>query len=216
VLVGAMRPGNALSADGPGNLVEAVRVAADPASRDRGVLVVLNDTVHDARSVRKARAAGVDAFRSFPAGPVGIADAAATRYFAPAAVSHLRGRFALPATGPLPKVAILYAHADMDLDDVARQLDGAAGAVLAGVGNGNAPGPLLDLLAAAARNGVAVVRATRVGEGFVDRNVEVDDDRLGFVAARDLNPQKSRLLLQLLLANGTRDATSLQAAFDPD
>jgi L-asparaginase len=216
VLVGAMRPGNALSADGPGNLVEAVRVAADGASRDRGVLVVLNDAVHGARAVRKARTTGVDAFRSFPTGPIGTADPAGTRYFAPATLTRLRGRFALPATGALPRVAIVYAHADMDFDEVARQLSGAAGIVLAGVGNGNAPGPLLDLLAAAARAGTPVARTTRVGEGFVDRNVEVDDDAMGFIAARDLNPQKSRLLLQLLLAQGRHDPAALQAAFDPD
>ena len=214
VLVGAMRPSDALSADGPGNLVEAVRTAIDPASRGRGMLVVLNDRIHAARGVRKAQTTGVDAFRSYPGGAVGMVDSGGARYFAGATLSALRGKLALPANGQLPSVPIVYGHADMDIAATARMLDGAAGIVLAGVGNGNAPAALLDLLAKAAARGVTVVRSTRVGEGFVDRNVEVDDDLYGFVAARDLSPQKSRILLQLLLAARRTDRQAVQQAFD--
>jgi L-asparaginase len=59
-----------------------------------------------------------------------------------------------------------------------------------------------------------VVRSSRVDQGLVDRNVEVDDDAFGFVAARALNPAKSRILLQLLLASGVGDPTQIQGAFD--
>jgi L-asparaginase len=59
-----------------------------------------------------------------------------------------------------------------------------------------------------------MVRSTRVDEGIVDRNVEVDDDALGLVAARALGPAKARMLLMVLIANGVTDAAAVQAAFD--
>jgi L-asparaginase len=83
--------------------------------------------------------------------------------------------------------------------------------VLAGLGQGNAPTPVLDALAKA---GVPVVRSSRVDQGSVDRNLEVDDDALGFVAARGLGPAKARILLQVLLANGIADPVRMQAEFD--
>ena len=65
-----------------------------------------------------------------------------------------------------------------------------------------------------ARAGVPVVRSTRVDQGSVDRNLEVDDDAFGFVAARGLGPAKARILLQMLLANGVTDPAAMQASFD--
>jgi L-asparaginase len=85
------------------------------------------------------------------------------------------------------------------------------GVVLAGLGQGNAPAAVI---AALAESGVPVVRSTRVDQGSVDRNLEVDDDALGFVAARGLGPAKARILLQVLLANGISDPAAMQAEFD--
>ena len=82
VLVGSMRPATAVSADGPGNLYDAVAVAADPEAKGRGVLVVLNDQVHAARYVYKTNTTQVDTFRSPDRGPVGhveTGDAGAVR-----------------------------------------------------------------------------------------------------------------------------------------
>ena len=70
-----------------------------------------------------------------------------------------------------------------------------------------------EALAAAAKNGVLVVRSTRVGSGFVNRDVEVNDDTLGFAVSLDLNPQKARILLQLLIANSVTDPKAIQQAF---
>ena len=98
-------------------------------------------------------------------------------------------------------------------DDVAAAVrSGAKGLVLAGFGQGNAPAEVRSALAQAARTGVPVVRASRVDQGLVDR--ELDDDANGFIAARALGPPKARILLQLLLANGISDPVRMQAAFD--
>ena len=57
----------------------------------------------------------------------------------------------------------------------------------------------IDAAARAVKQGVVVVRSSRVVTGTVGRNVEVKDDELGFVASDELNPQKSRVLLSLAL-----------------
>ncbi|MFT8432266.1 MAG: L-asparaginase 2, partial [Acetobacter orientalis] len=114
----------------------------------------------------------------------------------------------------LPRVEIIYGHINMDarqIDNAVR--DGAKGIVLAGIGDGNASTEALAGLDRAVSKGVAVVRASRVGTGLVNRNVEVSDDQHGYVASYDLNPQKARILLQLLLATGVTSATQIQAAF---
>jgi len=212
VLVGSMRPSTAVGADGPANLYEAVKVATTPDARGRGVLVVLNDTIHGARWAQKTNTTSVDTFKSPDAGPVGSVDTGSVRFLQPA--SPAKGpKLKLPAAPPLPRVDIVYSHANMDaapIEDAVKR--GAKGIVLAGVGDGNSSKAAIDALAAAAKQGIVVVRSTRVGSGFVNRNVEVNDDQLGFAVSLDLNPQKSRLLLQLLLANGVSDVKAVQQA----
>ena len=111
--------------------------------------------------------------------------------------------------------AALAAGAGMDAKPVEALLGiGCEGIVLAGMGQGNAPAAVLDALAGAAKGGVPVVRASRVDQGYVDRNLEVDDDARGFVAARSYGPAKARILLQLLIASGITDPLAMQVHFD--
>lgn len=213
VLVGSMRPSTAIGADGPANLYEAVEVAASPQARGRGVLVVLNDTIHESRDLTKGHTTAVHTFVSPNSGPAGYVDPASVRFLGPPPQGP-RPRFPLPAAPPLPRVDVVYAHAGATADAVEASVKGGAkGIVLAGVGDGNAPGAMLDALAAAARKGIVVVRSSRVPAGFTNRNVEVNDDQLGFAASLDLNPQKARVLLQLLLASEVTDPGKVQAAF---
>jgi L-asparaginase/Glu-tRNA(Gln) amidotransferase subunit D len=87
------------------------------------------------------------------------------------------------------------------------------GLVIAGVGDGNMSQAALDALAAAVKSGVVVVRSTRLERGMVLRNNEVNDDKMGFVASGELDPPKSRVLLQLALMN-TKDPARVQTIFD--
>ena len=121
----------------------------------------------------------------------------------------------LPADEKLPRVEIIYSHSNMDggpIDDAVKR--GAKAIVLAGEGDGNTSASALDALSRAAKSGIVVIRSTRVGSGFVNRNVEVDDNKMGFVAALDLNPQKSRVLAQLLIANSVTEPGAVQNAFE--
>jgi L-asparaginase len=214
VLVGSMRPSTAVSADGPGNLYEAVQVAADPRSRGRGVMAVLNDKIQGARSVTKTNTTSIETFNSPNDGPIGYVDTAGGIRFLAQAAGPKHTTYQLPTGDQLPRVEIVYSHANMDAVPIEDAIShGAKGIVLAGVGDGNTSKQALDALEAAAKKGILVVRSTRVRSGFVTRNVEVDDDKDGFVVSEDLNPQKARVLTQLLIASGVTGPAELQRAF---
>lgn len=211
VVVGAMRPADAVGYDGLRNFANAVRVANDPDAAGRGVLVVMGDRVFAARDVYKVRTRGTEAFRGFPRESVGLVTPASLEWFGAPWRRGNEAAFGWPAA--FPEVPIAYIHAGFDAGDLRRQVaETTRGIVIAGVGEGNMPDLVREELAVLAARGICVVRASRADEGFVDR--EPDDDVHGFVAGRALNPQKARILLQLLLASGASDPAVIQRAFD--
>ena len=196
-----MRPSTAVSADGPLNLYNAVGVAADPNSRSRGVLVVMNDWIHAAHSLTKTSTTAIQTFQSPLRGLVGVASYGKNDFYNTPEWKHTSGsEFNVAEVTKLPRVDIVFACADMSADLIdASVANGAKGIVIAGVGNGNMNKASLDAAANAVKKGVVVVRSTRVATGTVGRNVEVNDDELGFIASDELNPQKARILLSLAL-----------------
>ncbi|MGA8890274.1 MAG: type II asparaginase [Anaeromyxobacteraceae bacterium] len=215
VLVGSMRPATAISADGPMNLYNGTAVAVAPAAKGRGTLIVLNDDIHYGREAVKTNTTSLQTFQSPNRGRAGIVLFGKPTFYSPPVPRHGSGsEFAGTVPDVLPKVFIVYAHANVGPEFVEAALAaGAKGIVLAGVGDGNGTDPLIQALAAAAKKGVVVVRSSRVGSGTVARNVELDDDKLGFVAAQELNPQKARVLLQQALTR-TKDVAQVQKYFD--
>jgi L-asparaginase len=215
VMVGSMRPATAISADGPGNIYNGMAVVADAGSKGRGTLVCLNDEIHYARNVVKTDTTSVQTFKSLNRGPAGRVHAGKIFWFEP--MDHKVGKateFSIDGLAKLPRVDIIYAHANMSADLIAAAVGrGAQGIVVAGVGDGNMTTPALDELANAARHGVVVVRSTRLEQGIVLRNSEVNDDKMGFVVSGELNPPKSRVLLQLALTR-TKDPARIQRMFD--
>lgn len=201
VMVGSMRPSTAVSADGPLNLYNAVGVAVDPNARDRGVLVVMNDWIHAAHSLTKTSTTAIQTFMSPLRGVVGVASYGKNDFYNTPEWKHTSGsEFSVADVAKLPRVDIVFACADMSADLIdASVAKGAKGIVIAGVGNGNMNKAALDAAANAVKKGVVVVRSTRVPTGTVGRNVEVNDDDLGFIASDELNPQKARILLSLAL-----------------
>ncbi|RPI15997.1 MAG: type II asparaginase [Lysobacterales bacterium] len=214
VMVGSMRPATAVSADGPGNLYNGVAVAADARARGKGTLVVLNDVIHYARNVVKTDTTSVATFASVNRGPAGLVHTGKIRWFEP--MDRKVGpasEFSVGRLSTLPRVDILYAHANMSADLIdAAVKNGAKGLVIAGVGDGNMTTPALDALTRAAKSGIVVVRSTRLPSGIVLRNNEVNDDEKGFVVSGELNPAKSRVLLQLALTK-TTDPVRIQKMF---
>lgn len=208
VMVGSMRPSTAVSADGPLNLYNAVGVAIDPQARGRGVLVVMNDWIHAAHSLTKTSTTAVQTFMSPLRGVVGVANYGKNDFYNKPEWKHTSAsEFDVNDVSKLPRVDIIFACADMPPDLIdASVANGAKGIVIAGVGNGNMNKASLDAAANAAKKGVIVVRSSRVATGAVGRNVEVNDDELGFVASDELNPQKARLLLSLALLKSRSNA----------
>ncbi|MFL6735371.1 MAG: type II asparaginase [Sphingomicrobium sp.] len=215
VMVAAMRPATAVSADGPGNLYNAVAAAANPSARGRGVLISMNDELDYARNATKTNATRVQTFVSVNRGPAALVNTGTISWFQPLDKKYGRSSaFSTDGLRSLPRVDIIYAHPNMSVDLIdAAVRNGAKGLVIAGVGAGNMTQPAIDRLASAAKQGIAVVRSSRTGSGIIYRNNEIDDDKMGFVASGELNPGKSRVLLQLALTK-TKDAHQIQRYFD--
>lgn len=214
VMVGSMRPSTAVSADGPLNLYNAVGVAADPQAKGRGVLVVMNDWIHGAHSLTKTSTTAVQTFMSPIRGLVGTATYGKNDFYTTPQWKHTtQTEFDIAQVTQIPRVDIIMAYLDMPGDLInAAVASGAKGIVIAGVGNGNMTKAAVDAAANAVKKGVVVVRSSRVATGNVGRNVELNDDQLGFIASDELNPQKARILLSLALLTPHTPA-QLQAMF---
>ena len=213
VLVGSQRPFNSLSSDAAMNLLTALRVAAEPQSAGRGVLVVMNNEIHSARAVTKADSYALNAFQSPGHGPLGRATAEEVHFYRRCERRHsYRSAFRSLPLSPLPRVDLVSAYGGADAVAIRAFLEaGARGLVSAGF----APGlPAMDqrpALEAAARAGVLVVQASRAASGAVVRRGYLRDH--GMIAAGDLSPQKARILLALALTR-SRDPEAVQEIFD--
>ncbi len=196
VVVGSMRPGSAMSADGMLNLYDAVVLAASPSARGKGVLVAMNDDILSGRDASKRVNIKTSAFSS-PWGALGMIVEGKTYWFRSLAKRHTAGsEFDIDAIDSLPEVAIVYGSGNMNTELYDAAVKGGAKVIIhAGTGNGSVPNYAVDKLKALRAAGVMIVRSSRVGEGgFVLRNAEQPDDQYDWVVAHDLNPQKAKIL----------------------
>ena len=198
VLVGSMRPSTAVSADGPANLYAAISIVTNPASRNRGTMVVMNDNIFTARDVTKANTLNTNAFTAPNAGNIGIISNGKAVYLQAENRSPVFEMKKLPLVSP--KVAILYGHPEAEaklVDFLVEQ--GYKGIVYAGMGHGNMNDQTFDALIRASEKGVAIVRSAKVFSGPVTSQGEVNDAKYGFASSGVLNPSKARILLTLSL-----------------
>ena len=200
VLVGAMRPATALSADGPLNLFQAVQVACDPQARQRGVLAVMDGAIHSAAEVTKRATQGVGAFISSATGPLGWVDDAGVHWSsASASPPTLFATLELPERWP--QVAVLHGCVEPPAVVLPALLKaGIQGLVFTGTGAGQLSVVERKALAAWPDTLPLMLRANRCGSGPVYEDPE--DGRLGLLAAGSLNPQKARVLLLLAVIAG--------------
>ena len=114
----------------------------------------------------------------------------------------------------LPKVGIVYSYSNIEADMMTPLLNNGYKVIIhAGVGNGNIHKNLFDKLVNASKQGILVVRSSRVPTGPTTLDAEVDDAKYGFVASQELNPQKARILLMLALTK-TKDPQVIQNYFN--
>ena len=113
VLVGSMRPGTALSADGALNLYSAVSVAASKDAGGKGVLITMNDEIQSGRDVAKAVNIKTEAFKS-QWGPLGMIVEGKNYWFrAPVKRHTLQSEFDIERITELPKVEIAYGYGNV-------------------------------------------------------------------------------------------------------
>jgi L-asparaginase len=216
VLTAAQRPPNGLSSDAGLNLVNALRVAASPASRGLGVLVVMNDEVQSAREVAKTSNFRLHAFRTADFGVLGHveADGTVSVYRRPARRHAPDTEFDVRQLKDLPPVEIAYSYAGASASAVEAFISsGCRGIVFAGMPPGRPSPAQRAALLRAAQSGIVIVQCSRAGSGRV---VQRSEDRdAGFVPADNLNAQKARVLAMVALAATTerREITRMFAEY---
>ncbi|THZ08500.1 L-asparaginase [Aureobasidium pullulans] len=215
VVVGSMRPSSALSADGPLNLYQAVKLAASASARGRGTMVTLNDRISSAYYVSKTNANALDTFIAKEQGQLGFFLNQIPIFYYEKSTPYGKPNFNASSLVQLPKVDILYAHIDMDPALVNASIAaGAKGIVFAGTGAGNVPTTVEERARVMnSECGVPMVFTTRTMNGFVPRS----DTESWEIAGADLNPQKARILLQLALSDapGMDEVASLFNPLQP-
>ena len=213
VLVGAQRPASGMGTDSGINLVNAIRTAGHPDSRERGVLGVLNDEIHFSRDMTKTSTLRQQTFKSPDFGLLGHADWDKIAYYrmperrrAPNTEFDVRGLTELPRVD----ISMTYAGTHGTAID-AYVAAGAKGIVVGAMAPGYVAPIEFEKLAAAAEKGVTIVHSTRAGSGRV---ADVASRRVpGTVLADNLPPQKARVLLTVALTK-TDDPAELQRIFD--
>ncbi|MEO8309011.1 MAG: hypothetical protein ABI616_13330 [Pseudomonadota bacterium] len=174
----------------------------------------MNDTIQGAHSLTKTSTTSVETFQSPLRGVLGVVSYGKSDFYQTPSWKHTtQSEFDISKVTALPRVDVVFAgvSADGAMIDAA-VAKGAKGIVISGVGNGNMTKEMVDAASAAVKKGVAVVRASRVPTGLVGRNVELEDDKLGFIASDEVNPQKARILLALALLT-KRMPQNLQALY---
>lgn len=213
VVIGSMRPGTALSADGALNLFNAVSVAGSKDAAGKGVLVTMNDEIQSGRDVSKTINIKTEAFKS-QWGPLGMVVEGKNYWFrAPVKRHTAQSEFNIDEFEALAPVDIVYSYGNVPrtlVDTVGKS--GVKALIHGGTGNGSVANRVVPALQEVRAKGVQVIRSSRVGEGFVLRNAEQPDDKHDWVVAHDLNPQKARILAAVALTKNI-DSKQLQRIF---
>ncbi|OEZ26906.1 asparaginase [Variovorax boronicumulans] len=213
VVVGSMRPGTALSADGALNLYDAVNVAGSKDAMGKGVLVTMGDNIDTGRDVSKNVNIKTSAFSS-QWGPLGMIVEGKNYWFrAPVKRHTTNSEFNIDSITALPPVEIAMGYegvSSVAIDAIAKS--GAKALIHGGTGNGSVADRIVPNLQKARTDGVIVIRSSRVPDGFVIRNAEQPDDKYDWVVAHDLRPQKARILAMVALTK-TNNTKELQRIF---
>lgn len=206
VVVGAMRPATAISADGPMNLLEAVTLAASPSAKGRGVMIVLNDRIGSAYYTSKTNSTMVDAFAAHEQGYLGVFISGNPKFFYKPVLPTNQHYFDVSQIESLPYVEIIYAYQNQGAELLNAAVEnGAKGIVVAVSGNGGVSAAMIEGMKALMARGIPVIMATKTGSGYTtSRDYGIGS---GF-----FNPVKSRILLQLAIATGA-DIKQIEAYF---
>lgn len=215
IMCGSMRPSTAVSSDGPMNLYQAISIAANKASRGRGILVALNDRIGSGFHITKSNANSLDTFKSSNHGDIGHFVNNEIHYYFPPEKPLGITYFNISSTTSFPEVPIIYGHQGLNdrLIELAVNELGAKGLVFATMGAGSLSSKTFDFVGNLVHNkNIPVVYSKRTQDGMVPKaslpktfrstTTDLDTPFETNVASGYINPQKSRILLQLCLNDG--------------
>ncbi|HXT68566.1 MAG TPA: asparaginase [Vicinamibacterales bacterium] len=209
VVVGSMRNPSTTGYEGVANLEDAFVVAADPAAKDMGTLVVLNDEINSAREVTKTDARALDTFSSHDYGILGTVYDRVQILRKPVRRHSAKSEFDVEKIEALPRVDVILTYQGAPGDLIKAAVDnGAKGVVIAGAGAGAISGTQGEGMTYATEKGAFVVTTTRTGQGSIPGGRGASRR----VGGDDLQPVKARILLMLALAT-TSEPADVQRMF---
>ena len=221
-VVGSMRNPSEVGYEGAANLLQGFRVAASPAARGRGVMVVLNDEINAAREATKTDALRLHTFQTRGYGILGVVDDDRVVFYRKVEKRHTaQSEFDVQALTALPRVDVILTYQGASGDLIKAAADqGAKGIVIATAGAGATSGTQSEGMLYARAKGVFVVTTTRAGSGRIAARPRVagstpsgtPDPRERGIQGEDLAPLKARILLMLALAT-TQNAAEIQRMF---
>ncbi|CDO93849.1 unnamed protein product [Kluyveromyces dobzhanskii CBS 2104] len=200
VFVGSMRPSTSVSADGPMNLYQAICIAANRESRGRGVLISLNDQISAGYYITKTNANSLDSF-NVRQGYLGNFVNNEIHYYYPPVkpIGCHKFKLNLKEELRLPEVCVLYAHQSLSADLVEMVAENYDGIVIATMGAGSLSTPVNEMCM---KLSVPIVYSKRSMDGMIpvaNLPMPPSDPSSTIIASGYLNPEKSRILLQLCL-----------------
>ncbi len=212
VLTGSMKSSDEVSADGPANLINAVKVASNAGAIGQGVLVVLNENITSARDVRKTDNRRVDTFEGGNVGHIGTVDPAGVRFYHKSLHPHTtNSEFDITNISSLPYVPILGDYSGFDeslVEDFTS--DEMVGLVIRTFAGGRMSHGMIAGLANLERFDLKVVVTSRVPKG---RIVQAPNYPFKAVFSRGLQDNKTRILLMLSLTK-TNDMSEIKRMFE--
>jgi L-asparaginase type II len=202
VCTGAMRPSSAISADGPLNLYNSIRLAASSEAHGMGVMVMLNDEINSAREVFKGDTHRVETFQSGALGLLGWVDSDRVAFYRRPTRRHtIDSEFDVCGLTELPRVDVVYTYIGVDEYAVKGFVEaGTEGLVIEGIGAGGSPSTFRGARTLLREAGIVTVSGSRTPDGRVSRGVDT------------LPAHKARILLMLALTK-TSDSAEIRRIF---
>ncbi|OWZ84337.1 asparaginase [Natranaerobius trueperi] len=215
VVTGAMRNNSEVSPDGPKNLLDSVRVAASDMSKEKGVMVVMNEEIHSANEVTKTHTSSVNTFLSPFWGPLGrISNDQVIFKRIPTSKKSIRSERLVEDV----EIIRTYAGDQGKLLDSVIKDENTKGIIIEGLGKGNVPPALVEKIELAISKNIPVVLTTRtiggdVGPEYSYRGGGKHLQELGVILSHELSGQKARIKLMMVLGK-TQDINDIKSYFN--
>lgn len=200
IITGSMRNYSDIAYDGMNNILSSILVATHDNTKNKGVMVVLNDTIHHPYEVTKSHTVSLDTFQSLEFGPIGVVDDHEIVFY-----RDISRRFVLPKLEQLSAAVGIYKTYTGDDGIILKHFSNMNGLIIEGFGRGNVPPRIVDAIRFLIEQGVSIMISSRVPKGrpfatypYLGGAKQLVE--IGCVLSPYLNTQKARILLMFALS----------------